>query len=75
MLDALYNTEYVIKVHTKNKMGKTQTWTDKIARSCNAYKSHRIDIVEKVVFQHAFKNVNGKCSSYLLWDIFPQFRS
>ena len=56
MLDALYNTEYVIKGHKHDKMRKTQNFygLSKIGRRCNTYKSHKIGLAEKVVFQHVF---------------------
>ena len=32
----------------------------------------KIDLAEKVVFKHAFKNVNRGCFSNLLWEIIAQ---
>ena len=54
MLNALYNTEYVIIGYTKNKMRKTHNLhgQTKIGRGCSAYKSHKMGLAEKVVFQH-----------------------
>ena len=64
MLNALYITECIKKVHTKDKMRKKlKIGQTKMSRWCDAYKSHKIDFAEKVVFQHAFKNVNGRCFS------------
>ena len=66
-----------MKGHTKNKMRKIQNLhgQTKIGRSCNAYKSHKIDLSEKMGFYHAFKNINVRCFSYLLWEIIPQSRA
>ena len=66
-----------MKGHTKNEMRKNQNsqGETKIGRWCNAYKSHKIGLAEKVVFQHAFKNVNGRCFSNLLWEIIPKSRA
>ena len=37
---------------------------------CIHYKSHNIDLAEKVVFQHAFKNANGQRFSIFCGRLF-----
>ena len=53
MRNALYITEYFIKVFTKNEMTNSQKGTLADNVMCT---NHKIDFTKKVVFQHAFKN-------------------
>ena len=61
----------IIKVHTKNKKEKNTNvrGQTKVGRYCNAYKSHKIGLAVRVVFQHSFRNLIGRCFAYLLWEI------
>ena len=48
-------------VHINQKMTETKMYKQKFADDAMRINLHKIDVAEKVVSQHAFKNVNRRC--------------